>query len=109
MTLISGFRRDVDDICGLLVFSRYSHPAPRAALGHTETGSRQVSEKPLYVSLLPPPLPHAVLILYSSNLFIFILIFTAGLFVIYLSSFILIFSSFTVTLFHIVFQTVLAV
>jgi hypothetical protein len=90
-------------------FSHYSHPAPRAALGHTETSSStRIRKATLRVSLPPPPLPRAVLIPYSSNLFICILIFTVGLFVIYLSSFILIFSSFTVTLFHICFSSCLS-
>jgi hypothetical protein len=65
---------------------------------------------------LPPP-PLAVLILSSSNLFIYLLIylfvfliFTVGLLVFYLSSFILIFSSCAVTLFRICFfPAVLAV
>jgi hypothetical protein len=72
-------------------------------------GLAKVSEKPLFVSLSPPPplmlVWFFILLIYSFAL----LIFTVGLFVIYLSSFILTFSSLTVTLFHIVFQTVLAV
>jgi hypothetical protein len=78
-------------------------------LGHTKTGSRPcIPVVTLCVSLPPPPLPLAVLILSSSNLFICILIFTVGLFVIYLSSFILMFSSSTVTLFHICFSSCLS-
>jgi hypothetical protein len=58
----------------------------------------------------PPPTPFTlfwffIILIYS---FVF-LIFTVGLFVIYLSSFIPIFSSVTLTLFHIVFLAVLAV
>jgi hypothetical protein len=55
------------------IFSHYSHPAPRAALGHTETGSRTgIPEATFRVSPPPPTLPLAVLTPYSSNLFIYI-------------------------------------
>jgi hypothetical protein len=41
------------------IFSHYSHPAPRAELGHTETGSRTgIREATFHLSLsLSPPPP----------------------------------------------------
>jgi hypothetical protein len=91
------------------IFSHYSHPAPRATLGYTETSSRTGIRETTFRVSLPPPPPTLfwffMLLIYSFAFSIF----TVGLFVIYLSSFILIFSSFTVTLFHIVFPTLLAV
>jgi hypothetical protein len=90
-TLISGFRCDVDEICGLLGY--YT-----ASCGNClPTFRDNVS--------VPSSCCFNSLFFYS---FAF-LIFTVGIFVIYLSSFILIFSSFTVTLLHIIFPTVLAI
>ena len=91
------------------IFSHYSQPAPKAALGHTDAGSRTDIREATFRVSPSPPLLRAVLFFILLIYSFISLIFTVGLFGIYLSTFILIFSSFTVTLFHIVFPTVLAV
>jgi hypothetical protein len=88
-------------------FSHYSHPAPRATLGHTVTGFAQVSAQPLFVSL-PPNHTLFWFLFLPINSFIFF----KFLLVVYLYFICLALSLFfllQVILFHICFPTVLAV
>jgi hypothetical protein len=103
---MSDFRRDADDIVVLWVITRRrvvivcSHPAPKAALGHTVTGSlTDIRAATFRVS--PLPLHRAVLILYSSNLFIYIFNFYCSFICILFISLYPYISPLTVTPFHI--------